>query len=197
MTSTLGVEIAHTSFVSCRRDNAVVAAYVESFEKYCKSKIFKSYCFKANWGPPQPLNLPSEDCLEFEFADDNGIKLLSWGESDFYKYFTMEDNSSTKVYPVGEVGRDDVHMVFESAMLCGSAGGYLMDYNPGTYHYIKRNCHTFTEFMLHFLKLPYWNPGAGMPGSFMPESRKKNPVKGAIASMFKVGPLRTSKKCSE
>lgn len=154
-----------------------------------------------NFGLKQPLGLLDAGCLEYEFADDTGVRVLKYGESDFYTEFTTASPSSTHIYPVGPVSGSSVANVFDKLVTCGKDGKHQLDYNGGTYNVLLHNCHTFTDTMMHYLDLPKWSTNKGLPSRMMPEETERNPVLSRVVKGFVVnfmenpGPVETSKWC--
>lgn len=222
----IGVEISHTSLVMCNK--AEFQDYIDKFEEWCTPVRGKSPmgCWKASsrwsksWTSDVQANLQTSmeqrsyyggmsSCTEYEFAGDDGVQIIKFGDSMFLKElrrrqmnpawadeskwglkwgnwmpaFIINNEWKLDVYPVGPVDKDAVAKAHRTMRFSGSG----FDFNPSTYEFWQHNCHHFTEAMLQELKLPYWNLAGGLPSSFMPE---KNPVfvyvVGKLVQLFKV-----------
>jgi len=186
-------EIAHTTLIVA--PIAEVQTEVNLFEKWCRKG---SACWKATgWGVKQPMNF-TKSAAEYSFILDGIISVGKYGESDMFKTSTYKE-----VYPVGPVTLQEVNQALNMSRSCDKApGGYLQDYNPGSFHATEHNDHSFVDVMLRLLNLPSFGKSRGLASSFMPENKKANPMKATsiewvIKKMTKTNlpPYTKSKTC--
>jgi hypothetical protein len=188
----VGVEISHTSLVVC--DKADVEEETEKFERWCGDGgmfgCWKSSSWIGNFTSDveailQTRLAASSNCSEYDFENGGRIMESSFGTGETYKRFS----DAMDVYPVGQVLRSKVSEALIVAVSCAhleiGEQQYQLDFNKGTYHFLKHNCHSFVNAMLLLLQLPYWQPDGGLPAEFVPEDPHKNPIQAkAIASLL-------------
>eukprot|EP00928_Gymnodinium_smaydae_P047980 TRINITY_DN3203_c0_g1_i1.p1 TRINITY_DN3203_c0_g1~~TRINITY_DN3203_c0_g1_i1.p1 ORF type:complete len:596 (+),score=73.60 TRINITY_DN3203_c0_g1_i1:81-1790(+) len=163
------IQIGHTALLVCNVVPQLYSFY-QGFKEWCAgggSLVYGCWAPEQSW-TIKTLNLFT-NCEEYEFGDGAPSSKTMFGRTIYYRRFTVPDASSTTIYPIGETSYGEVEAAFRLSHECTFRNSIERDFNENTYHFFLHNCHSFVNFMINELKLPYFSNTKELPKFLRPE----------------------------